>query len=217
MKYRTIAADPPWNERGGGKSKRGADKHYPLLKTPEIIDTMADALAMDANATFGGGFSVASNWTHGPESKVADSAHLYLWVTDNFLPDGLRVMAALGFRYVRTWVWVKMDVDEYGDHEFDFDYPSDLPTNFDPHAHLRIGLGQYGRNCHEQILFGVRGETALPPTNMRSPSVFFRDKGRHSEKPQHAYDIMTRTSPGPALEMFARGERDGWDVWGNEV
>ena len=35
-KYKTILADPPWQEQGGGKIKRGADKHYPLMKTKDI-------------------------------------------------------------------------------------------------------------------------------------------------------------------------------------
>jgi hypothetical protein len=34
--YRIICADPPWAERGGGKCKRGADRHYPLMSTRAI-------------------------------------------------------------------------------------------------------------------------------------------------------------------------------------
>ena len=78
-RYRCIVADPPWNERGGGKIKRGADRHYPLMKTPDIACML-----------------LAPAW------RPAESCHLWLWVTDNFLPDGLLVMDALGFRYVRT-------------------------------------------------------------------------------------------------------------------
>lgn len=73
-KYDIIYADPPWNEAGGGKIKRGADRHYPLMRTKEIIALPVMDLA-------------------------ADNAHLYLWVTNNFLPDGLEVMKAWGFEY----------------------------------------------------------------------------------------------------------------------
>lgn len=73
MKYGTIYADPPWKERGGGKIKRGADRHYPLMSTKDIM-------ALDV------------------PSIAADDCHLYLWVTNNFLPDGLKVMEAWGFR-----------------------------------------------------------------------------------------------------------------------
>lgn len=107
MKYKTILADPPWMERGAGKIKRGADRHYPLLKTDEIIDLMRLNISPDENG-----------------------CHLYLWVTNNFLPDGLRVMKELGFRYITNIVWVKD----------------------------RIGLGQYFRGLHELNLFGVMGK-----------------------------------------------------------
>ena len=43
-KYSTILADPPWFQQGGGKSKRGADKHYPLLKEGQIKNLMSDIL-----------------------------------------------------------------------------------------------------------------------------------------------------------------------------
>ena len=37
MKYRTLYVDPPWSEVGGGKIKRGADRHYSVMKTKDII------------------------------------------------------------------------------------------------------------------------------------------------------------------------------------
>ncbi len=83
--YRTVTADPPWHESGGGKIKRGADRHYSLMRTPEIIATMREAMA----------------------EKVAADAHLYLWVTNNHLKCGLEVMEAVGFRYVTIITWMK--------------------------------------------------------------------------------------------------------------
>lgn len=105
--YRTILIDPPWYEKGAGKIKRGADRHYPLLKTVDIIKVIRGSGVFNP----------------------APSCHLYLWVTNNFLRDGLRVMEELGFRYVTNIVWVKD----------------------------RFGLGQYYRGQHELLLFGVRG------------------------------------------------------------
>ena len=81
-KYKTIYADPPWREQGGGKIKRGADRHYPLMKTKDI-----KAL---------------------PVKDIADDdCWLFLWVTNNFLKDGLEVMEEWGFRYVTNFVWTK--------------------------------------------------------------------------------------------------------------
>lgn len=82
-KYQTIYADPPWWETGGGKIKRGADRHYQLMKTPEII-----ALPV-------------------PELIDPDGCHLYLWATNNHLKDAFAVMEAWGFQYVTTITWQK--------------------------------------------------------------------------------------------------------------
>jgi N6-adenosine-specific RNA methylase IME4 len=90
-KYRTIVADPPWLERGGGKIKRGADRHYPLMRMAEIIEAMESALE-----------------THPADPE---GSHLYLWVTNNFLIKGIAVMGELGFRYVTNRVWAK---DRFG-------------------------------------------------------------------------------------------------------
>jgi N6-adenosine-specific RNA methylase IME4 len=84
-RYACITCDPPWNERGSGKIKRGADRHYPLLKTHEIVETIIQS----------------------PLWRPADNSHLWMWCTVNFLPDALDVIKALGYRYKTHAVWVK--------------------------------------------------------------------------------------------------------------
>ncbi len=81
-KYKTIYADPPWTEVGGGKIKRGADKHYTLMKTKNIIKLHVNILA-------------------------EDNCHLYLWATNNFLKDAFEVMEAWGFKYKTMITWSK--------------------------------------------------------------------------------------------------------------
>lgn len=169
--YRTILADPPWMERGGGKIKRGADRHYPLMPTKEIkvLGQQVQAIA-------------------------APSCHLYLWVTNNFLPDGLEVMAAWGFRYVTKITWVKEG---------------------------QPGLGQYFRGITEDCLFGVRGNLPYKLDGFgrraQGTTAFGAPRGRHSEKPERMYELIERVSYGPYLELFARTKRPGWDSWGNEI
>lgn len=168
--FKTIVADPPWYEKGGGKIKRGADRHYDLMKTRDIIPLMQTVL-----------------FKHQPDPE---GAHLYLWVTNNFLRDGLEVMDALGFRYVTKRTWAKP----------------------------RFGLGYYFRGQTEDCLFGVMGK--LPPKSKSMTTLVGKGlvkRGRHSAKPQIFYDEIERVSPGPRLEIFARQPRDGWTVWGNEV
>jgi N6-adenosine-specific RNA methylase IME4 len=187
--FKTVCADPPWNEAGGGKIKRGADRHYPLIKKKEdILRVMLQA----------------------PCWVIADDAHLWLWVTNNFLPDGLWIMEALGFRYITNRVWAKME-----------EAPSQAV--FSPGEHkpvyrrCRMGLGQYLRGCHELLLFGVRGKTMKPDTSVAMPSLLLAPTQEHSVKPAQAYKDIERVSPGPYLEMFARETREGWISWGNEV
>lgn len=164
--YRCVALDPPWHEQGGGKIKRGADRHYGLMKTGAILALLREQI----------------------RPLIAADAHVWLWVTNNYLPDGLRALDALDVRYVTNLAWVK---------------PS-------------FGLGQYLRGQHELCLFGVRGRAMLPPRR-DVPSVINAAKARHSEKPEAAFETFERVSPGPRLEVFARVKRAGWDAWGDEV
>lgn len=164
--YGTLLLDPPWNEKGAGKSKRGADRHYPLLTTRRIVEVLKDDCPI----------------------KAAESAHCYLWVTNNFLRDGLMVLESIGFRYVTNLVWVK--------------------PNF--------GLGRYFRGQHELCLFGVRGRF-IPTRTNNTPTVIHALRRRHSQKPSEFYGLIEQNSPGPRAELFARSTRPGWDSWGNEV
>jgi len=188
MQYQTIAADPPWLERGGGKSKRGADRHYQLMGKKEIVETMRSA----------------------PEWRPAGSCHLWLWATSNFLPDALWVMQVLGFEYKTSAVWVKLN--GRGQEGFGRLRPIDGARDI-----LQIGLGQYMRHAHEWLLLGTQGPAMVPEPANRMPSVIFAPRTKHSRKPIEAYQLIESTSPGPRLEMFAREPRDGWTVFGDEI
>lgn len=188
--YKCMSLDPPWPERGGGKSKRGADRHYPVMTVHQIIDEVEQSE---------------------PVSRLAPDAHCWCWVTDNYLRGGLELMDVLGFRYVRTLVWVKVTAIPLhfaGGHYRATDVAPGM---------LSIGLGQYLRGAHELALFGVRGNAMVPPPADRMPTVVFATKGRHSEKPDAAIKVFEKVSPGPRVEMFARTARPGWDAWGNEA
>jgi len=169
IKYKTIYADPPWMETGGGKIKRGADEHYPLMKTNDICDLRWELYKV-----------------------IDENAHLYLWVTNNFLPDGLRVMKEWGFDYKTMITWKKD----------------------------RFGLGQYFRGNTEHCLFGVRGMVpykVLDGKRQQGVTGFDAPRGGHSVKPEVMRKMIEKVSTGPFLEMFAREKTPGWDVWGNEV
>lgn len=131
------------------------------------------------------------------EAAVAGTAHLYLWCPNALLPDGLAVLDAWGFQYKSNLIWHKIRKDGGPDGR---------------------GVGFYFRNVTEMILFGVRGKNARTLAPGRSQVNFLATRKReHSRKPDEQYDIIESCSPGPFLELFARGERPGWTVWGNEA
>ncbi len=168
VKYKTIYADPPWMESGGGRIKRGADRHYPLMKTKDICELQII------------------------KDIVDDNAHLYLWVTNNFLRDGLQVMEAWGFRYVTMITWMKD----------------------------KGGLGQYFRGKTEHCLFGVRGNLPykiVDGKRQQGVTGFFAPRTEHSKKPDDMREMIETVSYAPRIELFARERFDGWDCWGNEV
>lgn len=183
-RYQVIYVDAPWPERGGGKIKRGADRHYSLMKVDDII-----ALPVD-------------EW-------AAPDAHLYSWVTNNYLVDGLDAMRVWGFRYVTKIDWFKSDIDD----EQDVSLMDD--------DELQMGLGQYFRGVTESCLFGIRGSSPYQLTaegkRRQGRTGFHEARDEHSAKPRKMRQMIELVSPpGPRLEMFARHPSPGWDAWGNE-
>ena len=128
---------------------------------------------------------------------LEDTAHCYLWVPNALLPDGLQVLSAWGFQYKSNIIWHKIRKDGGSDGR---------------------GVGFYFRNVTEILLFGVRGKNArtLPP-GRRQVNLFGTRKREHSRKPDEQYDIIESCSWGPYLELFGRGKRENWTVWGNQA
>ena len=128
---------------------------------------------------------------------TAPTSHLYLWVPNALLPEGLQVMKAWGFNYKSNIVWHKRRKDGGSDGR---------------------GVGFYFRNVTELVLFGVRGKNARTLQPGRTQVNYLGTRKReHSRKPDEFYDIVEQCSPGPHLELFARGARPGWTVWGNQA
>lgn len=175
QKFSTILADPPWQFQN--RTGKMAPEHKRLNRYGTM--ELADIKAL-------------------PVSEVcAEPAHLYLWVPNALLPDGLEVLRAWGFQYKSNLVWHKIRKDGGSDGR---------------------GVGFYFRNVTELILFGVRGKHARTLAPGRSQvNLLATQKREHSRKPDELYPIVEACSPGPFLEMFARGSRPGWVTWGNQA
>src|SRR5579863_6801532 len=133
-----------------------------------------------------------------PVDQIATTvAHLYLWVPNALLPWGLQVMNAWGIEYKSNLIWHKVRKDGGSDGR---------------------GVGFYFRNVTEILLFGIRGKNArtLAPGRSQVNCIATR-KREHSRKPDEQYPLIEDCSPGPFLEMFARGNRENWTSWGNQA
>ena len=186
--YRTVYLDCPWPEHGGGKIKRGADRHYPLMKLTEIY-----ALPV-------------GEW-------AAPDAHCYSWVTNNYLPEGLEALRRWGFRYVTKIDWFKSERDEellmlMGDLEADQTLQMGIGQYYRGVTESCL-FGVRGR-CEYRLR--PDGKRAQGRTGFHA-----RRTETHSEKPEKMAQMIELVSHGPYLEMFARSGRRGWDSWGNQA
>lgn len=172
--YKTILADPPWrftNRTGKVAPEHKRLNRYDTLSLEEIMEI--------------------------PVSLIAnESSHLYLWVPNALLPEGLAVMKAWGFHYKSNIVWHKVRKDGGPDGR---------------------GVGFYFRNTTEIVLFGIRGRMRTLQPGRSQVNIIRTQKQEHSRKPDELYEIIEKCSPGPYLEIFARGKRSGWDVFGNQA
>jgi N6-adenosine-specific RNA methylase IME4 len=171
--YGTVLADPPW--RFANRTGKMAPEHRRLSRYPTL--TLQDIKALPVGAF------------------VRPASHLYLWVPNALLSEGLEVMQSWGFTYKTNLVWYKVRRDGGPD---------------------RRGVGFYFRNVTELILFGVRGSLRTLAPGRRQENIILSRKQEHSRKPDALYDLIEQCSPGPYLELFARHPRPGWTQWGNE-
>lgn len=173
--FGTILADPPWQFQN--RTGKVAPEHRRLARYGTLTLDAIRALPV--------------------ADLSAPTAHLYLWVPNALLPEGLSVMAAWGFTYKSNIVWHKIRKDGGSDGR---------------------GVGFYFRNVTELLLFGTRGRNARTLAPGRSQvNLLASRKREHSRKPDEIYPIIEACSPGPRLELFARGARAGWTVWGDQA
>jgi N6-adenosine-specific RNA methylase IME4 len=174
-RFPTVLADPPW--RFANRTGKVAPEHRRLSRYGTL--TAGEIAAL-------------------PVGRIAaERAHLYLWVPNALLPEGLAVMRAWGFAYKANLVWHKVRKDGGSDGR---------------------GVGFYFRNVTELVLFGVRGRGMRTlAAGRRQVNLIATRKREHSRKPDELYPIIEACSPGPHLELFARGVREGWTAWGDQA
>jgi N6-adenosine-specific RNA methylase IME4 len=174
-KFGTVLADPPWQFIN--RTGKVAPEHRRLNRYNTM--TVEQICALPVART------------------LQETAHLYLWVPNALLPDGLDVLKAWGFVYKSNIIWHKLRKDGGSDGR---------------------GVGFYFRNVTEMLLFGVRGKNARTEQPGRTQVNYIGTRKReHSRKPDEQYSLIEGCSRGPYLELFARGARPGWTSWGMQA
>jgi len=171
--FSTVLADPPW--RFSNRTGKVAPEHRRLDRYATM--SLEDIKQLPVGDT------------------TAKNAHLYLWVPNALLPEGLDVMQCWGFRYVSNIVWAKRRRDGGPDGR---------------------GVGFYFRNVTELLLFGVKGSMRTLAPGRSQVNMIETRKREHSRKPDEQYTLIESCSPGPYLELFSRYPQSGWTVWGDE-
>ena len=173
-RFGTILADPPWqfsNRTGKMAPEHKRLNRYQTMTLQDIMELPISPLML-------------------PKS------HLYLWVPNALIQEGLEVMKRWGFKYKTNIIWYKIWKDGGPDGR---------------------GVGFYFRNVTEIILVGVRGSMRTLAPGRSQVNIISTRKREHSRKPDELYPIIEKCSPGPYLELFARHPRPGWSQWGNEI
>ena len=177
--FQAIEIDPPWQYKSRGYNgfetvqKYRIHCPYPLMSLPEI-----EAMGPEINRV------------------ATDKAHLWLWVTKDFLPDGFDLLNSWGWQYKQIFTWLKTT-------------KAGVPS---------YGMGYWCRNACEYLILAVnatKGNRPLAATT--TPNYILAPKGGHSAKPEAAYDLIRANSPGPRLSIFQRTHREGFSCWGNQL
>jgi|SRR4051794_19710757 len=172
--FSTILADPPW--RFSNNTGKIAPEHKRLARYATMSLKEIAALPVGQLA--------------------APKSHLYLWVPNALVLEGLEVLRRWGFTYKTNLVWYKTRKDGGPDGR---------------------GVGFYFRNVTELVLFGTKGGMRTLAPGRRQVNLISTRKREHSRKPDGLYDLIEQCSPGPFLELFARHKRQGWSQWGDQI
>jgi N6-adenosine-specific RNA methylase IME4 len=189
--WRCGLIDPPWDERGGGKCKRGADRHYPTQKTPDILRALRDS----------------GHWRPYPD------AHLWCWVTDTFMcnGEGLWLIQQLGFEPKCSFPWIKVGEMPEDVDELELEDTRAGIGQYARKVHEHLVLAVRGSGMHPSVCTERR--------DIRSTIIAPHERGLdgkiiHSRKPAATYDLIEARSRGPYWEGFATLARPGWLTWG---
>lgn len=186
--FGAILADPPWRfEVWNGET---AVKARDSKSTYTSARVHYETMAPDEIAAL-------------PVSEVmADNAVLFLWISWPLLPQAMALIDRWGFKYKTcAFDWMKAHNTQ--------------PDFFQDEIPALMGMGYWTRANSEPCLLATRGKPKRLNADVRQGIIAPRRE--HSRKPDGIHERIERLVAGPYLELFARQQRKGWTVWGNQT
>lgn len=187
-KYAAIYADPPWHFKTyNEKGRKRSPDWRPFKGSPSAHYDTMSAEQIRA-------LPVAD--------IAAENACLFLWICWPLLPEALALIPAWGFEYkTLAFSWTKAHAGQL-----------DMLRDETP---PQIGMGYWTRSNHEACILATRGKPKRLRADVRQAII--EPRREHSRKPECVPERIERLVGGPYIELFGRTERQGWDVFGNQV
>jgi N6-adenosine-specific RNA methylase IME4 len=191
--YSTVVIDPPWRYKSPGWLG-GAERHYETLPYEALAALPIDTVA-------------------------ADDAHLWLWTTDTHMEQAFDLIDEWGFERRAIFPWIKLTTKELSwEQAKDWALIGQHALSHNGKFHkLSYGNGFYGRANPEFLILATRGKNIINDEGRHVRRLIIAEQAKHSEKPDEAYKVIWDMSPGPRIDLFGRGQRSGFDVWGREA
>jgi N6-adenosine-specific RNA methylase IME4 len=186
--FKAILADPPWRFKTYNEEGRKRCPDWKRFKGSPARHYET----MSAN-------EIAAL----PVAEVAaDDAVLFMWISWPMLADAMSLIEAWGFTFKTcAFDWMKARIQQI-----------DI---FRDDADALMGMGYWTRANSEPCLLATRGKPKRLHADVRQGII--EPRREHSRKPDCVHARIERLVDGPYLELFARAQRPGWTVWGNEV
>lgn len=122
------------------------------------------------------------------ESLLLDDSLVFLFTVNKYIGDAIAMLDRWGAPYSYTMTWVKNGGSQY---------PNTPCFNA------------------EFIVVGRRGSPRYLDTKSFKTANYW-PREAHSVKPQGFYNLLSRVTPAPRLDVFARRRIHGFDGWGDQ-
>ena len=157
---------------------------------------------------------------------LSPSCHRWVWTVEPFLVDTILMLKNFGFEVKRQFIWVKTTdglskrlkgLSRFSPQRIREALEVMVSIGYPGKPYPRGGGRYWGKTCCEYLLLATNDRSFQILNRKKESQVFFAPSPEHSAKPDIAYEIIKRNSPGPRLSLFQRTPREGFECWGDQL